>query len=125
MEYTRRVIAVIDDDDAVLRTVTETLRRQGYAVMLPPDDWTVDNIARMPFDLLVTDLMMKPNGIEVIKAVRARRPDAAIIALSGYLNTHEFATTGADANLAKPYRAEELRRTIEDVIARKRGEHAA
>lgn len=127
--HTRQVIAVIDDDPEVLATVADSLRRQGYAVVLAPDDWSAETIARMPFDALVTDLMMpRVNGLEVIKAVRERRPEAAIVALSGYLHLPEFAAselTGADRVLAKPFRPDALRRAIVETIEKKRGEHAA
>lgn len=125
-----QIVLVIDDEADVVETTARMLRHQGFDVVLPPPGFTADDIARMQFDVLLTDLVMPPpDGFELIKAVRAAHPDVPIIAFSGFdPHTKEpmtmpgymgKAVIGADLFLAKPLKSAELRDAILNVIAEK------
>ena len=114
-------VLVIDDDVDLLRRLVEGLAKAGYEV-----DAAVDGrrgferlLAGAP-DVVVIDIIMPTqDGIESILAIRAARPGARIVAMSGGgrigpcflldLARH----LGADAAIAKPFRQAGLIALIE------------
>jgi two-component system cell cycle sensor histidine kinase/response regulator CckA len=82
------VIILAEDDDDVRALNARTLRGAGYNVHVAKDgDEAVSLAAKsgMQFDLLITDVVMpKRNGWEVADTVRAQRPDARVLVVSGF-----------------------------------------
>ncbi|MBW8781774.1 MAG: PAS domain S-box protein [Verrucomicrobia bacterium] len=83
-------LLLIDDDPMVRETFQLLLERGGYQVFSAVDgraglaefDRRIDSIA-----VVITDMMMPGlHGSEVIAAVRARRPNQPIIAISGLMD---------------------------------------
>ncbi len=65
------------------------------------------------FDLVITDMEMPGmTGFDVLKKLRAIRPDLPVV-----LATGRFLGMGFTAVLQKPYPMEELRATIERVLS--------
>jgi len=123
-ETALRVVLIIDDEPEVVTMLARTLRDRGYAVLIPPHGFTAMQIAGLPFDLLLTDLVMPDvSGFDIIKTVRAERPDAAIIAFSGHgirmPETLNREVIGADLFLQKPMRTAALVEAIGGLIASK------
>jgi CheY-like chemotaxis protein len=78
-------ILVIDDDVVVRETITEILLDVGYQVVSAEDGRRGLRIFRSERpDLVITDIIMpEKEGIQTIMEMRAERPDAKIIAISG------------------------------------------
>ena len=109
-------ILVIDDDGMVRRMVARVLRGEGHDVV------TAENgLAGMALlekerpQLVITDILMpEQEGIETILQIRRGDPDIKILAMSGsgpigggsLLKMARL--LGADAVIAKPFRAHEL-----------------
>jgi len=77
---------LIIDDDALLRgAIRVVLESAGYDVIEAGDGSAALRLYReQGADLLLVDLFIpEPDGLEVIRAVRAEAPDAKIIAMSG------------------------------------------
>lgn len=96
------------------------LERPGVEIVQAPDGNRGLEIARQSsVDIVVTDILMpEKDGLELIQSLRKSSLPTKIIAISGggrrgrmnYLNeAEEF---GADAVLAKPFAANDLRRTV-------------
>lgn len=74
--------------------------------------------------LVITDIFMpEKEGIEIIRELRHEAPNQAILAVSGsgergdfYL--HAATVLGADASLAKPFRAAELLTVVSGLLVR-------
>ncbi len=77
------------------------------------------------YDLAITDVVMpETDGVEIVRAIRAGRPNCPIIAISGgsprmpadfgLRLTEAF---GADAVLYKPFSIKELTETIDRLIS--------
>jgi CheY-like chemotaxis protein len=81
------------------------------------------------FDLVITDYTMPHMTGEVLaRALRAIRPDIPIILGTGFSHTMDAAKAhalGIEAFLLKPWTAQELARTIEQVLAQRRALPAA
>ena len=82
-------ILVVDDDDALLRLVSEILRTHGYSVIGASDGAAalalVEHQDRV-IDAMVTDIVMpRLSGRSLAEQVLAHRPDLPILFMSGYL----------------------------------------
>lgn len=120
-------ILLIDDDELVLATIRRALERDGQEVV--PAGGGREGLAVFDgetFDLVITDLVMPDGeGIETIRAIRARNADTPIIAISGGglgrgLDPDTFlrmaAKLGANKVLRKPFTPRELRQVVRDVL---------
>jgi PAS domain S-box-containing protein len=115
-------ILVVDDDDAVRGLLQQILADAGYDVQSARDGREgMRMVARQPFDLVLTDLIMPDQeGLETIRGLQRNYPSIRIVAISGamdavYLKTAEL--LGAHAALRKPIDGEELLRTVREVLA--------
>jgi len=116
----KRILVV--DDDRILRTLLEeNLTGQGYEVdTASSGEKAVAMLARHPYNLVITDLVMKEmGGLEVLR--RAKEFDSKIIVfvLTGYGELDsavEALRAGAEDYLLKPYNAEELYMRIARVL---------
>ena len=75
-----------------------------------------------PFDLIITDLKMdQMDGLTLIEKVAKSCPDTDIIMVTGYATTStavDAMRKGATHYLAKPVQLDELKHTVEDILAR-------
>jgi CheY-like chemotaxis protein len=98
-------ILLIDDNRDGLLIRRSLLEDQGYKVEVAASgEEGLERFQASKFDVVVTDYRMpRMNGVEVIRGIRAIRPDARIALLSGFVEplglTEE--NTGADAVIAK------------------------
>lgn len=80
-------VLIVEDDEAVLNVATRILRGAGMEVVQARDgdEGLRAMITGPSADLLLTDAVMpKMNGLELIHAARAIRPDLPVIVCSGY-----------------------------------------
>jgi CheY-like chemotaxis protein len=119
----RPAILVVDDDEDMRTLLQRILRRAGFMAATAADG--AEGLARFrdgAFDLVITDMVMPVmDGIEVIRALRAERPDLPIVAVSGAGDwdplLHMAVSLGASAALRKPVRAAELVQTVKQLLA--------
>ncbi len=127
-------VLIIDDEAEVSQALRRVLERAGLTVTTSMS--SAEGLAAFdsaPADLVITDIIMpKMNGVAVIKAIRARRPETRIIAISGGGNfgpleyQPEAITTsaylagatqaGADAVLTKPFDKADLLATVHRLL---------
>jgi two-component system phosphate regulon response regulator PhoB len=120
-------IVVIDDDAAVLETLTELLGDAGFDVTGCPDGRTgLEAIRATPPDLVVLDVNMPGiDGIEVCRRLRADSATAGIpvvmlTGLSSDADTLLGYDVGADDYVTKPWNARTLVARLRAVIRRMR-----
>jgi DNA-binding response OmpR family regulator len=118
-------ILIIDDDVGMRRTASRILRRGGHKVVEAGDGVEGLCIFRTELpDIVVSDIVMpKKEGIETILELRRENPALLILAISGNLtgstNYLRFAEKlGANGTLAKPFRAADLLREINNLMRR-------
>lgn len=125
-------VMYVDDDAMMAMMVEGLLKSAGYTVTSFPDaDMALAVMRRHPdaFDILVTDFNMPTrSGLDVIKAVRAIRPDLPMLLSTGYV-TEDLATEarrlGAFAVLEKEHSPENLMAAIQRALAAARSASAA
>ncbi len=111
-------ILLIDDEEAILRVMSMSLRSDGHEVTtaLSGEDG-IRVFQEDPPDLVLTDIKMPGmDGIEVLKKVKEIQPDAEVIIITGHGdidNAIEALKFGASDFINKPVRNDVLTVAIE------------
>jgi two-component system response regulator RegA len=106
-------LLLVDDDEPFLRRLAKAMEKRGFAVE------TADSVAAgraiasaRPPAFAVVDLRLNDgNGLDVVEALRARRPDSKVVVLTGYgaIATAVAAVkVGATDYLSKPADANDV-----------------
>ena len=119
----RPLVVCADDDEDILSLVTLRLERAGFDVAKARDgDQAVETVrARRP-SLAILDVMMpKRTGYEVLAELRADPSLAGlkVILLSARVQEADVERgldAGADAYLAKPFKAPELVAKVQELL---------
>lgn len=114
-------ILIIDDHEAIRRSLRKILEALGHTVREAADGQTaLRHFAGKPADLVFTDIFMPGmDGIEFLTRVREAFPEARIIAMSGgglmeSTGVLKAASAlGAVAVLQKPMDVETIRAAVE------------
>ena len=118
-------ILVVDDEPDLLKMITARLKSWGYEVLTSSDgQGALTRVREELPDLVLLDLMLpKLNGHEVCVLLKqdVRYAQIPVIMLTARAQAGDRRLAqecGADGYLSKPYQAEELRGTIESLLAR-------
>lgn len=118
-------VIAIDDDEDLLKTVSDALREIGLEVnILSPSRNLLEQIENLDCDLLITDVLMPDvDGLEVIRAFRRTKQQVPVIAMSGGGEMLPAATGlqfsqafGATRILVKPFTMRELKDVIAELL---------
>ena len=116
-----RSVLVVDDDDDMREVVSQALSQEGYDVKAFGDGSDAIEAARQQsFDVAIVDLKMPgTSGATVIKEIKKRQPELPVVVITGSLDPKEEGLEGIFSRLLqKPFRIEELRETVEEVLSR-------
>jgi two-component system cell cycle sensor histidine kinase/response regulator CckA len=116
-------VLVVEDQDGIRDIVRESLRRNGYKVLIAVDGNEALQIASSfpdPIHLLVTDLVM-PNigGRELAQRLTPQRPEMKVLFMSGYSEDSALDIEEAGASAAvlqKPFSLDVLARSVRRVL---------
>lgn len=109
----KTAVLVIDDEQIVHDSVRRILEQEGYVV----DgafrvDQALEKLAKQPYDLVLTDLMMPDrSGMEVVEAVARDHPDTGLVMFTGFATVDSAVQSmklGALDYLPKPFTPDEL-----------------
>lgn len=116
-------ILIVEDDTAIVASLTDLLRREGYETEhADGQDAAEGLLAASRFDLALVDVALaQGNGFAVCAAAKAADPAPAVIFLTA--SDNEYSTVagldmGADDYIAKPFRARELISRIRGALRR-------
>lgn len=117
-------VMVVDDDEAQLFLVKRMLSRQGYQVIALSDPKAAIAMLTQQSntcDALLTDFNMPGfSGVDLLRAVRAIRPDLPTALASGYVTPEierDALAAGARALIHKPNDTDELSRVVAALLA--------
>ncbi len=114
-------ILVVDDDADARTALVRVLEKEGYAVTgAPTADDALRRFEASNFDLVVTDMRMEGmDGIELLRAIKARRSDVPVIIMTAFASI-DTAVQAIDERaydyLRKPYQLAEIRATVRRAI---------
>jgi len=119
----RPVVLVVDDESVIADTLSDILKRSGYAAIATYDgEAALETALVMPPELLISDVVLPGmNGIELAITVRRIFPDCKVILSSGQPATARLlAAAGAAGNhfvfLTKPVHPKELLQHVADSL---------
>ncbi|MFA5236888.1 MAG: response regulator [Methanoregula sp.] len=120
-------VLLVDDEEIILDVSREVLRFLGYDAVFAKEGaeairiYMQEKDAGRPFDVVIIDLTI-PEGMggkEAIGKLRTYDPDVKAVVSSGYANdpaVQDFASYGFSGRLTKPYRINEMKAILEDMI---------
>jgi DNA-binding response OmpR family regulator len=117
---------VVDDEEGVRFFLQETLRRAGHVVATAASgEDALDRLRDTQFDLVVLDLKLggRVDGLRVLETARWRWPDVVVVILTAHGSLESAMAAireGVDGYLLKPAEPEQVRRTVEDALGRRR-----
>jgi len=117
-------VLLIDDEAEFLENLSERMRVRGMEVSTAQtSDSAVNAVEEEEYDAIVLDLQMPGmNGIEMLKAIKARRPDMQVILLTGQATLEagiEAMKLGAMDFMEKPADIDSLTEKIKKAQAKK------
>jgi len=114
-----RSILVVDDEDVIRDLCAKALR--GYHVLQAPSgEEALRILAREEVDVVLTDVMMpQMNGLDLLRAIKEKTPDQAVIVMTGYADKEvvlKALKADADDFISKPINLLQLKTTIDKVL---------
>ena len=118
----KKKILVVDDAGPVVVLCVNVLQALGYSVKgANRGETAVELLRKEPFDLMVLDYKMPGmSGFEVFEQARTLHPTMAVVLVTGHGTPeiiNEANRMGFQAILLKPFTSDELRGTVEKVLA--------
>ncbi len=106
-------VLLVDDEEDFLSTLAERIEARGLKVSTATSgELALAKIEKEGFDLIILDLAMPGiDGLETLKRIKAKQPDAEIIMLTGQgsiKTSIEAMKLGAEDFLQKPVNITEL-----------------
>lgn len=110
-------VLVVDDDPAILRSISKVLARDGFDVVTAADAVpALDHAAEWPPDIVVVDFNMPTSGLEVVQKLKQTFAEQIFVAVLTGEDSEQMRAScldaGADAVLIKPIAPTELRRRL-------------
>lgn len=121
---------IVDDSDVLRRLIEMCLRPEGFELAAASNgEEAIEQAASFRPDLVLLDIGLPDmTGWDVLDALRQSPigDQVKVLILSGYEDVHiEARKRGADSALVKPFRNDELRRVVVDILAAPAGEAAS
>lgn len=113
------LVHIIDDDQAMARTVARTLKQAGWEnTLYESAERFLEDLDQLPFGCVISDLKMpRISGVELIEALHERRPEWPVIILTAYGELDAAVRSfrhGAIHFLQKPFKRPELISALEE-----------
>jgi DNA-binding NtrC family response regulator len=119
-------LLIVEDERSIQLALSGLFRREGHDVGLA--DGGEDAVAQLraePWDLVLTDLSLGrgPSGMDVLKAAKELRPEAAVVMITAH-GSEKLAVqamqAGAEDYVPKPFDNDELRLVVQRALDRTR-----
>ena len=119
------LVIVVDDEMSVREITRQTLEAYGYRVLLAADGAeavTLYAAHQKDVAVILTDMMMPiMDGSSTIQVLMKMNPKIRIIATSGITSNDSLASSAGNGEtrfLPKPYTAQTLLRTLEEILSK-------
>jgi CheY-like chemotaxis protein len=123
-------VLLMDDEQIILDVTLEVLKFLGYEVMFAREGvaaielYKKEKTTGVPFDVVIIDLSV-PNGMggkETIGLLKTFDPEVKAVVSTGFSNDPvvlDFTRYGFSGKLTKPYKINELKEVLEQLIRAK------
>ena len=111
-------VLVVDDEEPIRRVVSDALSKFDV-VQAENGVEALKMVEEETPDLVITDIKMpEMDGIALLEALRATKPDLPVIALSGFIEEEEAQSHKFDGFIPKPLKLDEFRQLVEATLSR-------
>jgi signal transduction histidine kinase len=118
-----RNILVVDDDESITELFAAYLNENYTCATAASSDEALAKLARDKYGLVISDIQMPGrNGVELLREIRLRYPDTAVIMISGIARPQRIRDAlhlGATDYLIKPIELDVLRFAVERALERR------
>jgi len=119
----KRTILVVEDDAGIRQGVVDALQYAGYTPLEAKDGHQgLSRAVEAECDLVLLDLVLPgPDGLAILKAVRAERPTLPVIVMTARgaeADRVKGLRLGADDYVVKPFSVKELLARVDAVLRR-------
>lgn len=126
MREIRSTILIVDDDATLRETLQEALANESFDVTgAASGEDALRKLSILAFDLVISDLKLPGiDGVQLVRDIRRRWPDVLLIVLTAYPtldSTVACLRAGVHDYLFKPSGIGEIRRSVQEALARQRG----
>lgn len=117
-------ILIVDDEPNITEVLEMVLRDEGYDVLAAGSGKeALELLRRHDVDLAISDIQMPGfSGLELLREAKQAAPDTVFIMITAFAGTDtaiEALQHGACDYITKPFRMEELRKTVKSSLAKK------
>lgn len=117
-----KTILIIEDEKEIRDGLVEILKEEGFSVDSAENGQIgLDKIRKTGFDIVVTDLVMPVvGGMEVLREAKLITPQTIVILITAFAsvnNAVEAMKAGASDYITKPFRVDEVKTKIRQVLA--------
>ncbi|HWJ20708.1 MAG TPA: HD domain-containing phosphohydrolase [Gemmatimonadaceae bacterium] len=116
---------VVDDERRLRQVLVRLMESDGFTCIEASNGAdALDVLRRMPVTLILTDLRMpQMDGVELLREVRARYPDTAVVLITAVAEVETAVrclAIGAMDYLTKPFHLEEVRARVSQAMEKRR-----
>jgi two-component system alkaline phosphatase synthesis response regulator PhoP len=127
--FERRIL-LVDDEPGLRKTLSDRLRKEGYAVETAANgDQALELARKGHYDLIILDLNLPAkDGLQVCHELRREGRNVAVLMLTARDTIADKITglkSGADDYMTKPFESAELLARMEALLRRTRGDGGA
>ncbi len=117
----KKRILIVDDERNIVWSLKQALEKNGYEVETFSDGQSLHKVLNTtPFDLIISDLDMKPvGGLELLETVRQAMPYAPFILMTAYgslATAVKALRLRATDYLVKPIEIKQLLNSVEKAL---------
>ena len=118
-------ILLMEDEHSIANGLKMVLSEEGYQVDLAmTGKGALESFFGNGFDLLVADLRLPDiDGFEVIKEVKAKRPETEVVVITGYSSVYSAVDAmklGVYDYLPKPFTEDEIKTAVSGALENKK-----
>lgn len=119
-------LLIVDEERSIREGCREVAERVGYSALVAESaDQAYRFLERQEIDAVLLELRLSgANGLELLRQIKARRPEILVIVVSGYATVRtavQAMKLGAWEYLTKPFGLNELKSVLERVAEEVRG----
>ncbi|MBU2548811.1 MAG: response regulator [Proteobacteria bacterium] len=117
-------ILIVDDESSVRELLTDYMKLLGMRPVEASNGYeALDVMRRESPDLVMTDVLMsRMDGIELLRRIKAERPETAVVVFTGFGSESvaiEALRAGARDYIKKPFRLDVLKRVVQEALLRR------
>ena len=122
---TSQFCLIVDDEPRLRQVLVHLMRNDGFTCLEAGNgEEALEHLQRTPISLVMSDLRMpKMDGLELLRRVRGRWPDTAVVMITAVADVEVAVSClaiGAMDYLTKPFHLEEVRARVAQALEKRR-----